>query len=97
MKKIQIFLLYITILFLFTSCKKGEKQNASESETKVCLQTVEQEGAKEPELKNILFVTKGDDIILTEKDNEEIKAVSGVTGTEFYGGAARIRDRKSVV
>ncbi|MCI8826796.1 MAG: hypothetical protein HFH63_13135 [Lachnospiraceae bacterium] len=90
MKKIQIFLLYITILFLFTSCKKGEKQNASESETKVCLQTVEQEGAKEPELKNILFVTKGDDIILTEKDNEEIKAVSGVTGTEFYGGAARI-------
>lgn len=90
MKKIQIFLLCITILFLFTSCKKGEKQNVSESEPKDCLQTVEQEDAKEPESKNILFVTKGDDIILTEKDNEEIKAVPSVTGTEFYGGAARV-------
>lgn len=90
MKKIGVFILCIVIMFSVSACKKEQKESGSESETKNCLLTVEQEDVREPEPPNLIFVTKGDDVILNEENNKEIKAIPGVAGTEFYGGAARV-------
>lgn len=88
MKKNRILMLCIAIVFLLTACKKEQKKSSSETED--CLLTVEQKDVKEPESPNFIFVTKGDDIILNEENDKEIKAVPGVAGTEFYGNAARV-------